>query len=130
MSAGEKERAEEAVRALKGEKRPEGYRERSLRIHGNVCARCMREFTGKNLKLLTVHHKDGDHDNNPPDGSNWENLCIYCHEEEHSRELLGDYEGGSSKAREEERKVVHSSGNDESDAMGAFGSLLKAAMKK
>ena len=29
--------------------------------------------------------------NNPPDGSNWENLCIYCHDDEHSRGLLGDY---------------------------------------
>jgi cytochrome c553 len=38
-----------------------------------------------------VHHKDGNHLNNPPDGSNWENLCVYCHEDEHTRELLGKY---------------------------------------
>ena len=25
------------------------------------------------------------------DGSNWENLCVYCHEDEHSRSVLGDY---------------------------------------
>jgi 5-methylcytosine-specific restriction endonuclease McrA len=67
------------------------YRERSLRIHGLICAKCGREFTHKDRHLLTVHHKDGNHRNNPPDGSNWENLCIYCHEDEHSRELLGDY---------------------------------------
>jgi len=67
------------------------YRERSLRIHGLICAKCGREFTHKNRHLLTVHHKDGNHRNNPPDGSNWENLCDYCHEDEHSRELLADY---------------------------------------
>lgn len=68
-----------------------GYREQSLRIHGLICAKCGREFDAKNRHLLTVHHKDGNHRNNPPDGSNWENLCIYCHDDEHSRGLLGDY---------------------------------------
>ena len=67
------------------------YRERSLKIHGLICAKCGREFTYKNRHLLTVHHKDGNHRNNPSDGSNWENLCVYCHEDEHSRGLLGDY---------------------------------------
>jgi len=64
-----------------------GYREQSLRIHPWVCARCGREFTQKNLHMLTVHHKDHNHNNNPPDGSNWENLCLYCHDNEHSRYL-------------------------------------------
>jgi hypothetical protein len=36
---------------------------------------------------LTVHHKDHNHDNNPPDGSNWENLCVYCHDNEHQRHV-------------------------------------------
>ena len=67
------------------------YRERSLKIHGLICAKCAREFDYKDRHLLTVHHKDGNHRNNPPDGSNWENLCVYCHENEHARELLGDY---------------------------------------
>lgn len=67
------------------------YRELSLKIHGLICAKCAREFDFKDRHLLTVHHKDGNHLNNPPDGSNWENLCAYCHEDEHSRELLGDY---------------------------------------
>jgi hypothetical protein len=67
------------------------YRERSLAIHGLICAKCAREFTWKDRHLLTVHHKDGNDKNNPPDGSNWENLCVYCHEAEHSRGLLGDY---------------------------------------
>jgi len=68
-----------------------GYREQSLKIHGLICAKCGREFDFKNRNLLTVHHKDGNRLNNPPDGSNWENLCVYCHEDEHSRGLLGDY---------------------------------------
>ncbi|HOO46544.1 MAG TPA: YajD family HNH nuclease [Deltaproteobacteria bacterium] len=75
-----------AAQARKARKdRMEGYREQSLRIHPWVCARCGREFTQKNLHLLTVHHKDHNHDNNPPDGSNWENLCVYCHDNEHGR---------------------------------------------
>jgi HNH endonuclease len=69
----------------------ESYREKSLALHGLICARCGREFTASQRSLLTVHHKDGNHLNNPPDGSNWENLCLYCHEDIHSRELLGDY---------------------------------------
>ncbi|HNQ62998.1 MAG TPA: YajD family HNH nuclease [Syntrophorhabdaceae bacterium] len=67
------------------------YREQSLRIHGLICAKCAREFDYKDRHLLTVHHKDGNHKNNPQDGSNWENLCVYCHDDEHSRGLLGDY---------------------------------------
>lgn len=62
-----------------------GYREQSLRIHPWVCARCGREFTRENLTGLTVHHKNHNHDDNPPDGSNWENLCLYCHDNEHQR---------------------------------------------
>jgi hypothetical protein len=69
------------------EKRLTGYREQSLRIHPWICARCGREFTRKNLHELTVHHKDHNHDNNPPDGSNWENLCLYCHDNEHQRHV-------------------------------------------
>lgn len=68
-----------------------GYRERSLRIHGLICAKCGREFEEKDRHLLTVHHRDGNHHNNPPDGSNWENLCVYCHEDEHSRGRLSSY---------------------------------------
>jgi alkylation response protein AidB-like acyl-CoA dehydrogenase len=67
------------------------YRERSLALHGWICAKCAREFDRSNLHLLTVHHRDGNHDNNPPDGSNWENLCVDCHEDEHARGVLGDY---------------------------------------
>lgn len=65
--------------------REQGYREQALKILPWVCARCGREFSGKKLRELTVHHKDHNHDNNPPDGSNWELLCLYCHDNEHSR---------------------------------------------
>jgi len=63
------------------------YREESLRLHGLVCAKCGREFDQKTKHLLTVHHKDGNWKNNPRDGSNWENLCVYCHDDEHARGL-------------------------------------------
>lgn len=69
------------------DKRLSGYREQSLRIHPWICARCGREFTRKNLHELTVHHKDHNHDNNPSDGSNWENLCLYCHDNEHQKHV-------------------------------------------
>ncbi len=61
-----------------------GYRERALKIYPWICGRCTREFDRKNLSELTVHHVDHNHDNNPNDGSNWELLCIYCHDEEHT----------------------------------------------
>jgi hypothetical protein len=86
---------DDIVRELRQSISPAGnHRERSLKIHGLICAKCGREFNYKDRHLLTVHHKDGNHRNNPPDGSNWENLCVYCHEDEHSRELLGDYLSG------------------------------------
>ena len=85
--------------------REKTYRERSLKIHPWVCGRCGREFTSRNVHLLTVHHKDHDHDNNPPDGSNWENLCIYCHENEHRRYL--DYlEGEGAEAGDGKKETL------------------------
>lgn len=88
--------AAELVRAARAEAsaRAQSYRERSLALHGWICAKCAREFDASTLHLLTVHHRDGNHHNNPPDGSNWENLCVYCHEDEHSRDLLADYLSG------------------------------------
>ena len=67
------------------ERREKGYREKALKMYPWVCGRCGREFSGKNLRMLTVHHRDHNHDYNPPDGSNWELLCLYCHDNEHSR---------------------------------------------
>ncbi|OUS03315.1 HNH endonuclease [Gammaproteobacteria bacterium 54_18_T64] len=66
-------------------KREKGYREKSLKLYPWICGRCTREFTRANLSELTVHHRDHNHDNNPSDGSNWELLCIYCHDEEHTK---------------------------------------------
>ncbi len=75
----------EAIR--NSQSRELGYRERALKIYPWVCGRCSREFTRENLQQLTVHHKDHNHDNNPSDGSNWELLCLYCHDNEHARLL-------------------------------------------
>jgi 5-methylcytosine-specific restriction endonuclease McrA len=69
------------------ELREQDYREQTLKLYPHICARCGREFEGKKLRELTVHHKDHNHDNNPPDGSNWELLCLYCHDNEHQRQL-------------------------------------------
>ncbi|MCF6284130.1 MAG: YajD family HNH nuclease [Candidatus Hydrogenedentes bacterium] len=63
--------------------RGKGYREQALKLFPHVCARCAKEFEGAAMRELTVHHKDHNHDNNPPDGSNWELLCVYCHDDEH-----------------------------------------------
>lgn len=68
-----------------------GYRERALRLFPHICARCGREFSGRRLKELTVHHKDHNHDNNPSDGSNWELLCLYCHDFEHEKNRAAGY---------------------------------------
>jgi hypothetical protein len=77
------------------ERREKSYRERALKMFPWICAHCGREFTGKRLRELTVHHKDHNHDNNPPDGSNWELLCLYCHDNEHSRESVADAYGAT-----------------------------------
>ena len=66
------------------------YRGQALKLYPWICGRCGREFQGKKLRELTVHHKDHNHDNNPPDGSNWELLCLYCHDNEHARQQVAD----------------------------------------
>jgi hypothetical protein len=76
------------------------YRERALKILPWICARCAREFPASRLRELTVHHKDGDHHHNPLDGSNWELLCIYCHENEHARVV--DFQAGGGQATREQ----------------------------
>ena len=120
---------EEVVREIKAAQPSGGeeYRERSLALHGLICGRCGRDFDAAHRHLLTVHHKDGNHLNNPPDGSNWENLCAYCHEDVHSRGLLGDYLDGRSASRE--AAVVY---RDEAAAggMGALADKLQKALEK
>ena len=81
------ERLELVVREARrnADKRAAGYRAQALKLFPWVCGRCARTFTHGNLQLLEVHHKNSNHDDNPPDGSNWELLCTYCHEHEHSK---------------------------------------------
>jgi hypothetical protein len=122
---------EDVVRDLKKEQQKlpgEDYRERSLALHGLICARCGREFDESKRQLLTVHHKDGNHHNNPLDGSNWENLCVYCHEDVHSRGMLGDYMEGSGGS---EIGLVYedvSKKDTASSDLGNLGEKLKKAM--
>jgi len=81
------------------EQRDKGYRERALKMYPWICGRCARDFTRANLLELTVHHRNHNHDDNPPDGSNWELLCVYCHDNEHSRYI--DYTGVSARLAED-----------------------------
>jgi len=83
---------DEVVAAAQRERvsREQGYREQALKMYPWVCGRCGREFTQATVRELTVHHRNHDHDYNPPDGSNWELLCLYCHDNEHSRLLDGE----------------------------------------
>ncbi|MBU2490715.1 MAG: YajD family HNH nuclease [Proteobacteria bacterium] len=88
---GQDDRSNVVKEALRNrEERERGYRERAMKLFPHVCGRCGREFSGKRLKELTVHHRDHDHGHNPPDGSNWELLCLYCHDNEHSRNEVAD----------------------------------------
>jgi 5-methylcytosine-specific restriction endonuclease McrA len=80
------------------ERQEKTYRGRALKMFPWICARCGREFSGKRVRELTVHHKDHNHDNNPPDGSNWELLCIYCHDDEHSRDQVAEWYGETTAA--------------------------------
>jgi hypothetical protein len=122
--------AEELVREIKkSQKLPAGedYRGKSLAINGLVCARCGREFAESKRQLLTVHHKDGNHNNNPADGSNWENLCVYCHEDVHSREVLAEYLGDGAHGKEV--SLVY---NDSQETVGSglLAQKLKKALQK
>ena len=54
------------------EDREKNYREKALKLYPWVCGRCAREFTHANLRELTVHHRNHNHDDNPENGSNWE----------------------------------------------------------
>jgi 5-methylcytosine-specific restriction endonuclease McrA len=88
------------------DKREQGYREKSLKMYPWICGRCAREFTQENVRELTVHHRNHNHDDNPEDGSNWELLCVYCHDNEHSRLIDGEY-GEISPNKNEEQGATH-----------------------
>lgn len=81
----------------------QSYRTLALKLFPWICAHCGREFDGKKLNQLTVHHKDHNHDNNPLDGSNWELLCLYCHDNEHQRHLMAGGPAETPLRREQER---------------------------
>ncbi|ARR49443.1 TPA: YajD family HNH nuclease [Photobacterium damselae] len=84
-----------------------GYREKALKIYPWVCGRCSREFVYSNLRELTVHHVDHDHTNNPEDGSNWELLCLFCHDHEHEKYTEADNGMGSViKAGEDDHQAA------------------------
>ena len=83
------------------------YRAQALKLYPWICARCGREFSGKKLRELTVHHKDHNHDNNPPDGSNWELLCLYCHDNEHARQQVADAYGEVTPGGEHEPPATY-----------------------
>jgi hypothetical protein len=102
--------------------REKGYREQALKMYPWVCGRCAREFTRANVQLLEVHHRDHDHDNNPPDGSNWELLCTYCHENEHRRLL----DGGGRSAAAPEAEASHATYK----AFAGLDALLKKDTEK
>lgn len=97
-----------------------GYRDRALKLFPWLCGRCAREFVFSNLKELTVHHVDHDHTNNPNDGSNWELLCIYCHDNEHAK--YTDH-------AQYETKVVAGENKHEAATYNPF-SDLKSLLKK
>lgn len=100
--------------------REKGYRERALKMFPWICGKCEREFEGKQLKELTVHHKDHNHDNNPPDGSNWELLCLYCHDNEHSRDSVAEWLDGTDSGEEEEGEAFTH------NPFAGLGGLLKS----
>ena len=97
--------------------REQGYREKSLAMYPWVCGRCSREFTRANVHELTVHHRDHNHDNNPEDGSNWELLCVYCHDNEHARYLDGESVGNTD-GNKDSNQVTH-------NPLAGLGELLK-----
>lgn len=97
MSSEKNKRLDDIVAQAKQyqAEREDTYRERALKLYPWICGRCSRELTHTNLAELTVHHRDHNHDNNPSDGSNWELLCLYCHDNEHSRYIEQVRYGGS-----------------------------------
>ena len=96
----------DAVLAEAQRRRESSYREKALKMYPWICGRCGREFSGVRLRELTVHHRDHNHDNNPEDGSNWELLCLYCHDNEHQRQVDLHYQN-SNDAGAKGPKVTH-----------------------
>jgi hypothetical protein len=120
MAIRKKQPSEAIIAAARRERalKETTYRERALKLFPHVCARCGREHSGKRLRELTVHHKDHNHDHNPPDGSNWELLCIYCHDNEHARDQVAEWYTGESPVQADRPPALDS-------PFAALGDLLK-----
>ena len=96
----------------------DSYREQALKIYPWICGRCAREFTHKNVRELTVHHRDGNHDNNPRDGSNWELLCVYCHDNEHQKLIEAAQRGTAAASEPTPPPATHSPFANLKDLLG------------
>jgi hypothetical protein len=105
--------------------RAAGYREQALKLYPWVCGRCSRHFDRTNLRELTVHHKDMNHDHNPPDGSNWELLCLYCHDNEHQK-----YEEHLASLAVGGRKPAGAVGGGKQTTHNPFGGLADLLKKR
>lgn len=103
------------------EGRDKGYREQALKLLPHVCARCGREYEGATLRELTVHHKDHNHHNNPPDGSNWELLCLYCHDDEHQDAVQREPGSGRSQIGPAEPTLGFNAFEGLKDILGGAG---------
>lgn len=111
--ADPKRRAEIIAAIRRDQKdRQKSYREQAMKMYPHICGRCAREFSGKRLRELTVHHRDHDHNNNPADGSNWELLCLYCHDDEHEKYLKkGSFVGGSTRSENASKGLANPFGD-------------------
>lgn len=111
MDKARSQRTDDVIAAALRDRRNReaGYREQALKIYPWICGRCGREFGRERLRELTVHHKDHNHDNNPPDGSNWELLCLYCHDNEHARQL--DAEAASAAGADTQQESSRRAGS-------------------
>lgn len=62
---------------------------------GNICQGCGKKFDELN-SVINLHHKNGNRDFNPPDGSNWQLLCHSCNVLKwHKQKLEVILDGGS-----------------------------------
>jgi len=118
---GDEEPGQVYVQIREKRMKKEEFRNKALKIFPWVCGKCGREFSGKKLRELTVHHRDHNHGNNPPDGSNWELLCIYCHDNEHSRFLEAEWQNTPDSDTEERPAANHT-------PFAGLGKLLRVSV--
>ena len=99
------------------ENREKGYREKALKMYPWICGRCQREFTRTNLSELTVHHRNHNHDDNPENGSNWELLCLFCHDNEHQRYLENSESSATPSVSNKKSQASHNPFSDLKDML-------------